>query len=59
MDYAIDKERFLGILKAIYEYNFKDEEGLINRSYPEMWRGAYAGDMLLPNVTGLVHSTIL
>ena len=48
----------MGILKAIYEYNFEDEEGLINRSYPEMRRGAYAGDMLLPSVTGLVHSTM-
>jgi hypothetical protein len=43
----------------MYEYNFEDEEGLINRSYPEMRRGAYAGGMLLPSVTGLVHSTIL
>jgi uncharacterized protein (DUF608 family) len=56
MGYAIDREKVLSILKAIYNYNFKGEEGLINGSYPGIPRPAYAGDMPLPNDTGLTYA---
>lgn len=56
MGYIIDRDKVLSILKAIYRYNFKGEEGLINGSYPGMPRPAYTGDMLLPNDTGLIYT---
>jgi len=56
MGYAIDREKVLSILKAIYNYNFKSEEGLINGSYPGIPRPAYTGDMPLPNDTGLTYA---
>jgi uncharacterized protein (DUF608 family) len=56
MGYVMDREKVLSILRAIYRYNFKGEEGLINGSYPGMPRPAEAGDMLLPNETGLTYA---
>jgi uncharacterized protein (DUF608 family) len=56
MGYVVDKEKVLSILKAIYRYNFKGEEGLINGSYPGMPRPAFAGDMSFPNDTGLIYA---
>ncbi len=56
LGYIFDREKILSILRSIYKYNFKGEEGLINGSYPGLPRPSEKGDMILPNGTGLPYS---
>ena len=51
--YAIDREKVSKALSAVYRYNFKDDEGLINGAYPGGPRPSFAGDMRYLNRTGL------
>lgn len=55
LGYLVEREKILSVLKAIYKYNFKDEEGLINGSYPDLPRPATAGELLLSS-TGLTYT---
>ena len=56
LGYVLDRERTLKILRSIFKYNFTEEEGLINGVYPGRPRPALAGDMPLPNETGLRYT---
>lgn len=44
LGYTTSKEQVRTTLKTIYEYNYQDDEGLINGSYPEEERPAYVGE---------------
>ncbi|HDJ89751.1 MAG TPA: hypothetical protein ENG40_03570, partial [Thermoprotei archaeon] len=56
LGYIFDREKVLSILKSIFKYNFKDEEGLLNGIYPGKPRPAINGEIDLPNDTGLKYT---
>lgn len=56
LGYLLDRDKTLKILQSIFKYNFAEEEGLLNGVYPGRPRPAFAGDMPLPNDTGLKYT---
>ncbi|MCS7113469.1 MAG: GH116 family glycosyl-hydrolase [Candidatus Bathyarchaeota archaeon] len=56
LDYAFDREKVVSMLKAIYKYNFKRWEGLINAIYPGKPRPALVGDMKYFNESSIPYT---
>jgi len=56
LGYIVDREKIISVLASIYKYNFVADEGLINGSYPNKPRPSFAGDLELPNETGLMYT---
>ncbi|WP_048062819.1 GH116 family glycosyl hydrolase [Caldivirga maquilingensis] len=56
LDYAVDKDKVVSMLRAIYRNNFKKGEGLINASYPGKPRPSLVGDLKYFNSTGIPYS---
>ena len=56
LDYAVDGEKVLSTLRAIYRYNFKTWEGLLNATYPGKPRPALKGDMKYFNEVGIPYT---
>ena len=55
LGYIIERDKVVKSLKSIFKYNFIEDEGLINGSYPGKPRPSIAGNYELPNGTGLPY----
>jgi len=55
-DYVLNRERVISTLKAIYKYNFKEWEGLLNASYPHQPRPSLKGNMKYLNEVGIPYT---
>jgi len=50
---TVDREKVLSTLEAVYKYNFKRWEGLLNATYPAKPRPSLKGDMRYFNEVGI------
>ncbi len=53
--YSIDRDKVISMLRAIYEYNYKENEGLLNATYPGKPRPSLSGDMKYFNGLGIPY----
>ncbi|MHC1629083.1 MAG: GH116 family glycosyl hydrolase, partial [Candidatus Nezhaarchaeales archaeon] len=56
LGYAVDREKVVSMLRAVYKYNFKKWEGLLNATYPGKPRSALKGDMRYFNEVGIPYA---
>jgi len=54
LGYIVDENKVKLALKSIFRYNVKEDEGLINATYPSGERPSFQGDMKYPNGTNIV-----